>query len=357
MSRYIIRRLIQAIPTFFGITVLSYLLMSASGNPVQTLALEPDMTPKELERIAARLGVNDPWPIQYLRWLAGDNWMRWDTNGDGVADKSFLLPLDADGDGMNEPPGKRLGVLRGDFGNSFAKKRPVLDLIFERLPATLELSLPSLIIGTIVGVLLGTTAAVNRGGLTDNLIRVMAVVFRAVPVFWLSLMLLLFFGSYLKILPIGDRCALTMDDSCPPVFFRLQYMVLPIFVFATGIAAGNSRFMRASMLDVIGQDYIRTARAKGLRSRAIWFRHAVRNALIPIATGLGPAITGLLGGAVIVETIFNYPGVGNTLFEAAISRDYPVVMAAVIYGASATILGYLLSDILYAWIDPRIQFS
>lgn len=357
MIRYVLRRLIQAVPTFLGITLLSYLLMSASGNPVKVLAFRPDSSVEEQERLAERLGVNDPWLLQYVRWLLGDDWLRWDTDGDAVADQSFILPLDADGDGENEPPGSRHGVVRGDFGNSFVKKRPVLDILFERLPSTLELSVASLFLGATLGVVIGILAAVNRGKTFDNFSRVLAVIFDAIPNFWLALMLLLFFGSFLKVLPIGDRCKLTLDDSCPPVYERLEYLVLPVFVFSTGLISGYSRLMRASMLDVMGQDYIRTAQSKGLSNRVIIFRHGALNALIPIATFLGPAITGLLAGAVVIETIFNYPGIGKTLFEAAVSRDYPVVMAATIYGALATIFGFLLSDILYAWIDPRIRFS
>jgi ABC-type dipeptide/oligopeptide/nickel transport system permease component len=197
MIRYVIRRLIQAIPTFLGITIIAYALMSASGNPVMALSFRPDTTREEQERLAKVLGVNDPWPLQYLRWLLGDDWMRWDTDGDGQADQSFILPLDADGDGENEPPGERLGVIRGDFGNSFTKKRPVLTLLFERLPSTLELSLSALVLGAVIGIVVGILAAVSRGRAFDSVSRVMAVVFDAVPGFWLSLMLLLIFGSQL----------------------------------------------------------------------------------------------------------------------------------------------------------------
>jgi peptide/nickel transport system permease protein len=283
--------------------------------------------------------------------------MRWDVDGDGIADHSFLLPLDVDGDGIPEPPGDRVGVLRGDFGLSFVKKRPVIEVLAERLPATLELSVTSLILGLAVGLVIGILAAINHRKLFDNFSRVLAVTFDSVPIFWLSLMMLLFFASYLSVLPMGDRCKLTLESSCPPIWERWQYMVLPVFILSTGLIAGYSRYMRASMLDVMGQDYIRTARAKGMRARGIWFIHAARNALIPIATFLGPAITGLLGGALIVESIFNYPGVGRTAYEAAIARDYPMVMAVTIYAAIATILGYLLSDILYGLIDPRISFE
>lgn len=357
MIRYVLRRLIQAVPIFFGITLLSFFFMSASGNPVAQLTFGAGVKIEERERLEKVLGVNDPWPVQYLRWLTGDDWMRWDSDNDGFADGAVLIPLDADGDGEPEVPGRRQGVLRGDFGVSFVKKRPVLDILGERLPATLELSLTSFVIGTSLGVLIGVLAAIRRGGWFDNVTRVISVAFTALPIFWFAIMLLLFFSVQLKWLPIGDRCGLTLDDSCPPIFERLQYMVLPVIVLSIGGIAGYSRVMRASMLDIVSQDFIRTAQAKGLTQRSVWFRHAARNALIPIATTLGPAITGLLAGAVVTERIFNYPGVGLTSIQAVSQRDYPVVMAVTIYAAIATILGYLLSDILYAVIDPRIRFN
>jgi peptide/nickel transport system permease protein len=358
MLRYIVKRTLQAIPLMFGITLLTYMLMTAApGGPIGSMAFKPGTPPQERERLAARLGVNDPWPLQYVRWLLGDDWMRWDTNGDGVADHSFLLPLDADHDGENEPPGTRHGALRGDFGDSFVAKRPVLDVLFERLPATMELGVSSLIIGVVVGVVLGIMAAVRRGGVFDNFTRVIAVVFDAIPSFWLGLMLILLFGAQLHFLPLQGRCKASISDTCPPIYGRLPYLVLPTFILATALIAGYSRFTRASMLDIINQDYIRTARAKGLSDKVVWFKHAARNALIPIATFLGPAITGILGGAVITETIFSWPGVGRTVVQAVTQRDYPVVMAVTIYAALATIFGYLLSDVLYGVIDPRIRYD
>lgn len=357
MWRYIFRRLLQAIPIFFGITLLSYALMSASGNPVAALAFRPGLPSTERARMETVLGVNDPWLLQYARWLLGDDWLRWDTNGDNLADGAFILPLDVDGDGVNEPPGDRKGILRGDFGTSFTKKRAVLDIIIERVPATLELSITSLILGTSVGIMIGVLAAINHRRTFDNVTRIVSVAFTAIPIFWLAIMLLLLFSVQMKLLPIGDRCALTLDDSCPPIYERMEYMVLPVIVLSIGGIAGYSRLMRASMLDIISQDYIRTAKAKGLIERSVWFKHAARNALIPIATSLGPAITGLLAGAVVTETIFNYPGLGLTSIQAVTQRDYPVVMALTIYAAVATIIGYLLSDIMYAAIDPRIRFG
>jgi peptide/nickel transport system permease protein len=358
MFKFIVRRLLQAIPTFFGITLLSYALMALTpGGPVAALAFGANLTAREVERLKIQLGVNDPWPVQYVRWLVGDDWMRWDSDGDGIADMAVLIPLDVDGDGNPEPPGTRRGILRGDFGNSFVFKRNAMDILVERFPATFELGFSSLLIGALTGVVVGIIAAVNHKRWFDHISRVAAVIFDAVPAFWLALILLLLFGSQLGLLPLGGRCRPTLTDTCPPVHLRLEYLILPTFVLATGIIAGYSRFTRASMLDVVSQDYIRTARAKGLSDRAIWVRHGARNALIPIATFLGPAITFILSGAAITETIFSWPGVGRTVVNAVTSRDFPVVMATVIFTSLATILGYLLSDILYVLIDPRIRLE
>jgi len=359
MVRYTLRRIIQSIPTLVGITILSYLLMSlAPGGPVRALTFGPKTRPEDIVRVTKQLGLNDPLPVQYLRWLLGDDWMRWDSNGDGIADHSFILPLDVDNDGVPESPGTRLGILRGDFGRSFfGGKRPVTEIIGSRVGATLELGSAALFLGILFGVPIGIWAAVRRGGRFDNVTRVLAVVFNAVPVFWLGLILILIFGSYFKVLPMGGRCPPVLSGGCPPVYQRLQYLLLPTFILATGGVAVFSRYMRASMLDVIGQDYIRTAKAKGLSSQQVWFKHGARNALIPIATFIGPSIAGLLGGAPITETIFSWPGLGQIGVSSVIQQDYPLVMAVVIITAFATILGFILSDVLYAFIDPRIRFS
>lgn len=356
MVKYTLRRMVQAIPTFLGITILSYLLMSlAPGGPVRALTFGPRSTPAQIARVSKQLGLNDPLPIQYLRWLLGDDWMRWDSDGDGKADHSFLIPLEIDGE--VQPPGTNKGFLRGDLGNSYFERRPVINVITERIPATLELGISALFFGVLIGVPIGILAAVKRGGKFDSFTRILAVVFNAVPVFWLGLILILIFGAWLKILPMGGRGPVQLNGDYPPIYQRLQYLILPTFVLATGGIAVFSRYMRASMLDVIGQDYIRTAKAKGLSSRNVWFTHGARNALIPIATFLGPAMAGLLGGAPITETIFSWPGLGRVGVNSVIQQDYPVVMAVVIITSVATIIGFLLSDILYALIDPRIRFS
>ena len=364
MIAYTIRRLIQAIPTFFGITVLSYLLIAlAPGDPVSLLTFGPTTTPAQKERIALRLGVNDPLPLQYLRWLMGDDWLRWDSDGDGISDGSFLVPLDADGDGEPEPPGERKGILRGDFGRSFTRPRPVIDMIVERIPATLELGVSALVFSLVIGVPIGILAAVRRGSPFDNVTRIMAVVFSAIPIFWLGLILILLFGKVLfpHVTPnpfmLGGQCPPTLLGGCPAIQDRLAYLLLPTFVLSTGAVAVYSRYMRASMLDVMGQDYMRTALSKGLPRLSVWFKHGARNALIPLATFLGPAITGLLSGAVVTETTFSWPGLGRFAVQSVLQQDYPVVMAFVIIGALATIAGYILSDVLYALIDPRIRFD
>lgn len=365
MIKYTIRRLIQAIPTLFGITILSYLLLYfAPGDPVSLLTFGPRTTQDQRDRVAARLGINDPLPVQYLRWLAGDDWMRIDDNGDGIADRCYVIACDADGDGVNEPPGDQYGIIRGDFGESFYKPtRSVLSLIAERVPQTLELGASALILSLVIGIPLGILAAVRKGSLFDNFTRIAAVVFSAIPIFWLGLILILFFGKVLfpHISPnpflLGGQCPPVLIGGCPPIWGRLEYLLLPTFVLAAQGVAVYSRYMRASMLEVMGQDYMRTAHSKGLSSRKVWFTHGARNALIPLATFLGPTITGLLGGAVLTETIFSWPGLGRYSVEAVVQQDYPVVMAFVILAAVATILGFILSDILYALIDPRIRFD
>ncbi len=401
MTKFIIRRLLQAIPTFFGITLLSYMIMVlAPGDPVAIMTFDPNMTQEQRADMERRLGVNDPLPLQYLRWLIGDDWMvveeidwyqvqledgteGWlsekqvavDPETGAVALLASRQPYrDAPSDsaeiigriGRNETlqivdqtdqdvRGSNYGILRGDFGRSFRYKEPPLKLIGERLGATVELNVMVILTGMTIGILLGVLAAVFRGSWFDNGTRVLAVIGDSVPSFWLAFMFILIFAApTLDILPMGGRCG-HVRGGCGPVFERLEYLVLPTAVLALGGIAGWSRYMRASMLENINSDYIRTAKAKGLQRRTIWFKHAMRNALIPMATFLGPTIVSLLSGAVIIEQIFAWPGIGRLYLQALGGQDYPVVMASVVIGAVLTIIGYLISDILYAVFDPRIR--
>ncbi len=342
MTRFIIRRLIQAIPTLLGITLLSYLIMTAApGDPVSLLTFDPNISIHERERLAERLGTNDPWPVQYMRWLLGDDWRKFDTNGDGEADSW----------------GDNKGILRGDFGRSFIYRQNPLNLIFERMPATLELGIATIIVGIGLGVPIGLLAAVWRGSFFDNSTRIIAVIGNSIPNFWLGFILIMVFGGRgLDLLPMGGQCAPTRG-GCPPLYERIEYLILPTFVLALGLIAGYSRYMRAAMLETIGSDYVRTAQSKGLTNRVVWFRHGARNAMIPLATFLGPALVSVFGGAVITETIFSWPGVGRFLINSLTSQDYPVIMAQVLVFSVLTILAYIISDILYAVFDPRIRLS
>ena len=284
MLKYLMRRIVQAIPTFFGITLFAYLLLwLAPGSVVERLYLAPNIKAETRARLAKQLGINDPFHIQYLRWLVGDDWMRWDSDGDGVSDGAFelVVSLDADGDGEPEPPGKSLGIMRGDFGSSFVRKRQVLDVILTNLPATLELGVAAILTSLVIGLPVGVLSAATKGRGFDNASRVMAVIFDAVPAFFLGLILLLFFGRVLDILPLGGRCGPSLSGGCPPLFERIEYLILPTFVFAAGFIALFSRYVRTSTLEVLNQDYIRTARAKGMSARVVYFRHAARQRYDP----------------------------------------------------------------------------
>jgi peptide/nickel transport system permease protein len=352
MFRHILRRLVQAVPTILGVTFLSFLIMSAApGGAAKILAFNGDpekMSEAQKQREVARLGLNDPWPIQYLTWLTGNDWLH----------LIGLKDLDFDKDGQPDKSLTRYGIVRLDFGKSFKYKRDVSTMIGERIFATLELGIAALVVSLTIGVPIGILAAIWRGGRFDNFTRVMAVVGSAVPTFWFGLLLLSFFGLTLGVKwARGDRCNLDVNlRGCPPIYMRLEYLIMPTIVLAYGGIAGYSRYMRTAMLDTINSDYIRTARAKGLTPRSVWFRHAARNALIPLATFLGPALVGVLGGAPISEQIFSWPGLGKFLVDAVSGRDYPVVMASVLIGAGLTVIAYLISDIAYAVFDPRIRF-
>ena len=401
MTRYIIRRLLQAIPTFFGITLLSYIMIVlAPGDPVSTLFFRPDMSPETRADIEDRLGVNDPLPVQYLRWLAGDDWMTvdevtWhrieleDGSGGWLLDNMVTFDEETQTysltasrqpyrDGPEESAeitgrvrnsqsfevvetstlkikGENKGILRGDFGTSFSLDQSPLKLIMERMPASIELNLAVLLVSVFLGVIIGVLAAIWRGTAFDQATRVLAVIGDAVPSFWLSFLVILAFASPgLGWFPMGDRCAY-VRGGCPPIYERLEYLVLPTLVLALGGISAWSRYLRAAMLENINSDYIRTAKSKGLPGRTVWFKHALRNALIPMATFLGPAFVGLLGGSVVIEQIFGWPGIGRLTLTALTQQDYPIIMASVVIGSILTIIAYLISDILYAVFDPRIR--
>jgi peptide/nickel transport system permease protein len=343
MTRYLIRRVLQAIPTFLGITVITFIIIKlAPGDPVAQMTFDPKIKAETREKMRHQLGLDRPIAVQYVIWLTGNDWLRW--FGEEIEDKYITR-----------------GVLRLDFGRSYIEKRPATKMIMERVPATVTLNIAALLISYLIGLPVGVYSAVKQNGTFDNFSRVMAVIFNAVPSFWLSLMVLLIFAVKFKqwglphIAMGGMRTITPTGGNKFDLFDRLRHLLPPAFVLATGGIAGISRYMRTEVLEVIHQDYVRTARAKGLSERMVNFVHAGRNALIPIATMLGPQITGLLGGAVITETIWSWPGLGRMFIEANFKRDYPVVLAGFVIGSIAVILGNMVSDVLYAAFDPRIR--
>ena len=317
MGRFIARRLVQAIPTIFGIMLITFLLTRLSPSDPVTLMLgnNPDLTEEDREEVRRSLGLNDPLPVQFVRYMAD--------------------------------------TARLDFGTSFQHKRPAIELIAERLPNSLQLSVASLLLAITISVPLGVLAGMRRGRFADQAIRAVSVFLHAVPLFFLGLLFVLFFGVGLQWFPVGSMNA--VGESCVLCWDRLWHMAGPVIIGATGGIAFIPRVLRTEVLEILGQDFVRTARSKGLREGIVMSRHVFRNALIPIVTLFGGILTILLGGSVIIEQVFNWPGLGRLLFDAANQKDYPLVQASVLIGSMLLVVSYILRDLAYAWVDPRIK--
>lgn len=354
MFRYVLRRLLQAIPTLIGVSIVSFFLVnSAPGDPILIRTFDPNITEATREIMRRQLGLDQSLPVQYINWFTGFTVRAGDTveefqsetvscNFVGLLNTTFC---DTGG-----------GIVRGNLGTSISTNQPVWERLVERMPATFELGVAALLVSLLLGVPLGVLSAVYQGSIFDNVTRFMAVVFNALPAFWFGLMLIFFFGVVLGWLPTGGRQTVSLTNEFD-LMDRVRHLILPTAILAFGGIAGISRFMRTETLEVIRTDYIRTAKAKGLAASAVWFVHALRNALIPLMTILGPSIAGVLTGAVITETIFSWPGMGRLTFSAAVQRDYPMVLGTVMFFSLLTILGNLLSDILYGVVDPRVRLS
>lgn len=443
MTKYILRRILQSIPTLIGISILTYVIIDlVPGNPLSQVTQDPNLTVEDRQRIFDAYGFNDPLHVKYLRWLIGEApisfgakpaWsidlsngqtviVNSDRNDNVTNDADYILetretasmsqdvtdspvrrgragereivsadaieialaqfgsdvevvdsgwlpyygaivlwqgrilPVYRGPEIIGEEVGDDLGALRGDFGTSFSSKRSTVETIRLRIGATFELGVISLVVGLILGLPIGVMAAVWHGTIFDQVTRIMAVLISSIPVFWLGLILLLIFGSWLQWLPMGNRFPLSFTNEYS-IADRIKHLVLPVFTLSSFTIAGFSRFMRASVLDVLNEDYVRTARAKGVSDRRVWFIHALRNAMIPIATLLGPSIVGVLSGAVLTESIYSWPGMGLLVVTSVTQQDYPVIMAVVLLFSLLTVVGYLLSDVLYAVFDPRIRLS
>ena len=320
---YLARRMMALVPTFLGITFISFVIMHlAPGEPMSLQAdFNPKMTPEMRARLRAQYGLDKPIYVQYYNWLKG--------------------------------------LARLDLGRSFSPdRRPVWDKIKERIPVTLLINFLSIIIILVVAIPLGVSAAVRHNSLFDQISTILIFMGYAAPAFWVALLLMLFFGVKLGWLPISGLHSLMGYEqlsTMEKVIDWAKHLILPVFVSALGGLAGMSRYTRSSMLEVLRQDYITTARAKGLSEKKVIYKHALRNALLPLITILGLSLPALIGGSVIFESLFAIPGIGQLMWSSVMARDYPVLMGNLVIVAILTLLGNLLADIGYAMADPRIR--
>ena len=314
MLRVALRRAGQALPLLLGLTLLGFLVLHLAPGDPAALLYGGELTGEELRRFRAQWGLDRPVPVQYLTWLAH--------------------------------------IARGDLGRSYADGRPVLEGIAERIPATLVLTVSASLLAWGVGSLLGFAAAARAGTALDHASRVVATVLYAIPNFWLGLLLIIAFSVRLGWLPTAGLETLGIGFS---LVDRARHLLLPATVLAVRELGAFMRFARASLLERLGAAYIRTARAKGLPEGRVVLRHALRNALIPLVSLIGLAVPRLLGGAVVVETVFAWPGLGRLGVEAALARNYAVLMGNIVVAGVMVLLGSLAADLTYAWLDPRVR--
>jgi len=325
MLTYTLRRVAYLVPTLLGITIVTFLIINlAPGDPVAVVhggAMDARISREAYEQMLELYGLDQPLLVRYVTWL------------------------------------KRL--LTFDFGDSFHERRPVTELILERLPATLALNVASLFIALLVAIPLGLFSALKQNSAFDKINGTILYMMYSLPDFWVALLLILLFGVKLKILPIFGMAAIGSQDLG---FFgywldRARHMVLPTICLTYGSLAFLARFVRGSTLEVIRQDYIRTARAKGLDEDRVVYTHVFRNTLIPVLTLLGMLLPTLISGSIILEAIFSWPGIGALFYESVLARDYPTVMGLSFVTAVLVLLSTLVADLLYAWADPRVTYD
>jgi peptide/nickel transport system permease protein len=342
MTRYIVRRAIQSFLLLWVTTLIGFTVYQAApGGPIQFLDDDPTSTAADSNRLLRLYGLDRSVPVQYVAWLIGEDWLPED-------------PTWRSGRCLSDPERCGQGIVRLDFGRSFFfKGRPAIEVIAERIPATFLLGFSSLVISVLIGVPLGIFAALNRGKWPDHIVRVSTVMFNTVPHWWLGLLLLIFLGGYLGLVPLSGMQSVG-DGSLPD---RLHHLILPATVGAIGGLIGFSRILRFEILEVLNLDYVRTARAKGLKERAVVYRHVLRNAIMPFVTGLSGIFLLILSGSVLFETVFSWPGMGRLFITAVNARDFPVMMALFVIGSFLGILGILMVDILYSFVDPRVKYE
>jgi peptide/nickel transport system permease protein len=325
MLNYTLRRLVYLVPTLIGITFVTFAIVNlAPGDPVELISqgrMDSRISPESYQAMLELYGLDEPFHVRYFTWLG------------------------------------RLGTL--NFGESFLDHRPVLDKILERLPATLILNLASLIVALVLSIPLGLYSAVRQNTAFDKIGGTTLYMMYSLPDFWVALLLILLFGVKLKILPFLGMESIHANEFG---FFeywwdRFLHLILPTICLTYGSLAFLSRFVRGSTLEVFRQDFVRTARAKGLEEKDVVYRHVFKNTLIPVLTLFGLLLPTLISGSIILESIFSWPGIGNLFFDAVLARDYPVVMGLSFFTAVLVLLSTLIADLLYAWADPRIAYQ
>jgi peptide/nickel transport system permease protein len=343
MTNSILRRLAQAIPQLFIISIILFVLMQGFGDPIATLGGRTPPRPEDKERLRRQLGLDQPVYMQYVTWLVGNDWQK----------------IDMDGDGVPETSGKRHGILRGDWGNSLVTRQPVLTMIAERLPNTLLLMLTAEIVIIIFSILIGLYSALRPYSWFDNLVTALSFVGYSMPVFWLALMLMYIFAVNFRRwgLPYLPTVGMYDPQAGKTPLELLKHMVLPITTLAVISTAGYSRFVRSSVMEVLSQDYVRTARAKGLRALAVVFRHALPNAALPFITIIGLDIPFLLAGAVVTERIFAWPGMGRLFIDHTERADFPMLMGILMLISIAVVIFQIITDVVYSLVDPRIRLN
>lgn len=317
MFQFILKRLLQAIPMLIGVSIIGFALMHlAPGGPLAVYTLNPTITAQDIERIKHVFGLDQPIYVQYLKWAAG--------------------------------------MFSGNWGNTFFGGRPVLDVILERMPATFLLMGSGMSVAVLIGMLIGVLGAVRRYSVFDYLATTGAMVALSFPTFWFGLMTIFIFSLKLGWLPSGGMFTLGGEEG---IFDLIKHLILPTVVLALVLVAQWSRYTRSSFLEVIHQDYIRTAKSKGLSDRRVLFRHAFPNAVSPLIALAGVQLPWLFSGALVTETIFGWPGMGRLFVDSLTMKEYPVLMGMIMITAAAVIIGNLLADVINALIDPRIRLE
>lgn len=346
MTRYIVRRLLQAVPMLFLVSVVLFGLVNlAPGGPLAGHGRSRRIRKEQAEKLKRQFGLDKPVPVQYVIWLMGNDWM----------------PVDSDGDGLTDSYGTRKGILRGDFGFSFQNRKPVIEEIKSRLPNTIYLMAVTLIVVGLFAIPIGIISAVRQYSFFDIFVTTFSFVGQAIPEFWLGLILIIVFFAWLNnpvtgdpLFPSGGMKTIGADFD---LLDWIHHLILPVTMGMVGWIAWYSRFLRSSMLDVIHQDYIRTARSKGLSERIVLYKHALKNAAIPLVTILALDLPTIFAGSLYVEIMFAWPGMGRLYYQAAVRRDYPVLMAVLIIAAGLMLLSNLAADIAYGFLDPRIRYD